>query len=154
MKNRKTTFLKIAALCSTTLLMTSFVAMKSGAFNQTQTSIVSDNPSDTTHKRDTLILADVIIISDSSFYKRPYMPSSKVMVMDDRPKFVGVTKDTIPFGSARADSILLAKKVLIIEDPVYMGGSKSGPMFNPQQSEPVFLVPEKSSKKTKVKNKK
>jgi hypothetical protein len=148
MKNRKTFFFKIAAICSTALLMTSFVAYRAGAFNGTGK--VQEGPGDTIYKRDTLMMAEYIVLTDSGWYEPVFIYSSKSMRMNDDPRLFKVTRDTVMYGTPRADSIVNAKMNLN-RDPVFMGGSKSGPMFSPDEVEPIYIAPEKKSGK---KNKK
>jgi len=132
--------------------MSTFVAYRAGAFRGTGKTI--EGAGDTIYKRDTVMLAEYIVISDSGWYEPVYIYSSKAMRMDDSPRLFMASNDTVMYGTPRADSIVNAKTAKIILDPIYMGGSKSGEIFSPEQIEPILTEPENSGKKNKKARKK
>jgi hypothetical protein len=134
---RQSLFAKIAAVTSMFTTMAFLVAFKAGAFDQ----FIADNYGDIgpdSSKKDTMMLKDYIVLSDSAFVIPAYVYSSKAMVMDYKLEFDTVIFDTISYDTPRGDSILNAKLKKDFrlhnggrKDTNYMKSSKSGPVIDP-----------------------
>jgi len=116
--------------------MALLVAFKAGSFDNFVSENFGDIEPDST-KKDTLLLKDYILLSDSAFVIPAYVYSSKAMVMDYKLEFDTVYRDTIYYGTAAADSILMTFQIKELrggdlkKDMKYMGSSKSGIVIDP-----------------------
>ena len=126
---------KIAAATSMFTLMGLLVAFKSGAFDSYATEQFGDGQPDST-KKDTLLLPDYIVLTDSAFVVPAYVYSSKAMIMDYKLEFDTVYRDTILYGTPEAEAIM-SKRLKVTPskginvDKQYMHSSKSAPIINP-----------------------
>lgn len=131
-------FLKITAATSMFTLMGLLVAFKSGAFDNYIAQQGIDSQADST-KRDTLLLKDYIILSDSTFVVPAYVYSSKAMIMSYTLEFDTVYHDTILYGTPKAQAIL-SKKMTVTpskgmnnSNRPHMNSTKSAPVIDPKR---------------------